>query len=125
METLVLWLSLLVAGGGFENPTPEILPHEYDYDYHDYIRLYEIPKVHKNCNPHRYGEFYCDVMEHTRRPYLKALRQTCAQTCFFHNPSRGSSRTDIRKDVSGTSECVSKSNCRSSGRAFGSLSRSA
>lgn len=43
-----------------------------DYDYTQHITWTTIPSTGKPCNPAQYGTYYCDVMTHTKSPYLGA-----------------------------------------------------
>jgi hypothetical protein len=40
-----------------------------DYDYTKHIKWHTIPSTGKSCNTASYGQFYCDVMTHTKSPY--------------------------------------------------------
>lgn len=41
-----------------------------DYDWVKNIELVDVPRVSRSCDVTRYKRFYCDVMTHTKKPYL-------------------------------------------------------
>jgi hypothetical protein len=47
-------------------------PGPGDYDFTQHIQWHSIPSTGASCNASQYGAFYCDVMTHTKAPYLGA-----------------------------------------------------
>lgn len=53
-------------------PAPDTGPAPGDYDYTKHITFHTIASTGASCNASQYGTYYCDVLTHTKGPYLQA-----------------------------------------------------